>query len=173
MLKLIFTFLFLIGFLQSLVSQTLDTLKVGYANASPFIIKTNHGLEGVNAFLWGQMAKDLNLEYELVFMEFSDMLKALEEGTIDVSINPLTITSERSKNFNFTDSFYASNSTIAVIQLSGFQKLRTFVKSFFNVNFIKILLKDGHVFLQAFQRLLDYRVVYFVISHYILLLSLK
>ncbi len=140
MLKRIFTFLFLLGILQSLVSQTLDTLKVGYANAPPFLIKTNDGLDGVNGLLWGQMAKDLNLEYQLILMEFSDMLKALEEGTIDVSINPLTITSERSKNFNFTDSFYASNSTIAVIQLSGFQKLMMFVKSFLNVNFIKGLL---------------------------------
>jgi len=73
-------------------------------------------------------------------MEFAEMLRAIEKGTIDISINPLTITSERNRKMRFTDSFYASNSTIAVSDFSTFQKFKQFIRGFFNQNFIKGLL---------------------------------
>lgn len=117
-----------------------DTLIVGYTTAPPFIVDTNGSLEGINVWLWERIAKDLDLDYELVPMYFPDMLDSLGKGTIDISINPLTITSERSKSMEFTDPFYASNSTIVVAEVSGFQKLTQFIKAFFNQNFLKGLL---------------------------------
>lgn len=117
-----------------------DTLLVGYTTAPPFIVKNQNALEGINIWLWERVAKDLDLEYNLIQMPFADMLDSLGKGVIDVSINPLTITSERSKSMEFTHSFYASNSTIAVAEVSGYQKLVGFVKSFLNQNFLKGLM---------------------------------
>lgn len=117
-----------------------DTLVVGYTTAPPFIVKNGESLEGINIWLWERIAKDLDLDYELVPMFFPDMLDSLGRGTIDISINPLTITSKRSKVMEFTDPFYASNSTIVVAEVSGFQKLIQFIKAFFNQNFLKGLL---------------------------------
>ena len=126
---------------QSLLSQVQkDTLIVAYTPAAPFIIERDDGLQGINGWLWQRIASDLNLEYKLIEMNFSEMLKALEEGTIDVSINPLTITSERSKKMEFTHSFFASNSTIAVSKVTSFQKFLDFFRSFFNINFLRGLL---------------------------------
>ncbi|MEM6864631.1 MAG: transporter substrate-binding domain-containing protein [Bacteroidota bacterium] len=114
-----------------------DTLVVGYTSAAPFIITGNSGLEGINVWLWKRVAEDLNLDYVLRPMVFSEMLDSLKSGNLDVSINPLTITSERSKAMEFTDSFYASHSTIVIARESSFQKIKRFIASFFQANFIR------------------------------------
>jgi len=121
-----------------------DTLTVGYTTAPPFIIKNNDRLEGINIWLWKRVTKDLNIPYKMVVMNFSDMLDSLATGVIDVSINPLTITGDRSKRMEFTHSFYASNATIAISEQSSFQKVVQFVKGFLNMNFLK-----GFLFLLA------------------------
>lgn len=115
----------------------IDTLLVGYTTAPPFIVQEGEDLEGINIWLWKRVATDLKLAYKMVSMEFSNMLDSLETGGIDISINPLTITSERNRKMLFTDSFYASNSTIAVANVSSFQKFIQFIKSFLNQNFLK------------------------------------
>ncbi|UJH67439.1 transporter substrate-binding domain-containing protein [Allomuricauda sp. SCSIO 65647] len=114
-----------------------DTLLVGYTSAAPFVIEDDGRLEGVNIWLWNRVAEDLGLDYRLVPMNFSEMLDSLKAGHIDVSINPLTITSGRSKEMEFTDSFYASHSTIAVAKKSSLQKIKQFITSFFQVNFLR------------------------------------
>jgi ABC-type amino acid transport substrate-binding protein len=114
-----------------------EVLKVGYTTAPPFVVQEDTVLRGINVWLWKRVAKDLKLEYELLPMDFSDMLDSLETGGVDVSINPLTITSDRSKKMEFTHSFYASNSTVAVAEISSFDKLLDFVRAFFNLNFLK------------------------------------
>lgn len=118
----------------------IDTLLVGYTTAPPFIIQNREALEGINVWLWRRVANDLDLKYKMVPMNFSSMLDSLGSGGIDISINPLTITSERNRKMLFTDSFYASNSTIVVADVSSFQKFVQFVKGFFNQNFLKGLL---------------------------------
>ena len=117
-----------------------EILKVGFTTAPPFIIQNGGQFEGINIWLWEEVAKDLDLDYELIRMDFSDMLDSLKEGKIDISINPLTITSERSKNMEFTHSFFASNATIAIAKSSSLQRLTQFMTSFFNLNFLKGLL---------------------------------
>jgi len=119
---------------------TQDTLVVGYTTAPPFIVQEGELLEGINIWLWERTAADLNLNYKLVRMEFREMLDALKKGEIDVSINPLTVTSERSKAFEFTSSYYAAHSTIAISEASTFEKFTGFLRNFFNQDFLKGLL---------------------------------
>lgn len=121
-----------------------DTLIIGCADGAPFVIIDEKEIEGVSVWLWKKIAKDLGLEYRLVRMGFGDMLHALENGDIDVSINPLTITHDRSKTMAFTQPFYAANSSIVVAHLSYFQKLHQFLGSFFSLNFL-----SGFLFLIA------------------------
>lgn len=122
----------------SFASETsIDTLKVGYTPAPPFIIKEDGLLEGINVWLWKKVADDLDLDYKLVEMNFPQMLKSLKQGELAISINPLTITGERSKEMEFTHSFFASHSTIAVAQQSSLQRIGQFIKAFFHVNFLR------------------------------------
>ncbi|WP_422080052.1 transporter substrate-binding domain-containing protein [Ulvibacterium sp.] len=144
-MRLQWSFLFFVLFSIAVRGQSTDdnsfsdseVLKVGYATAPPFVVQEDTVLRGINIWLWKRVAKDLGLEFELLPMDFSNMLDSLETGGIDISINPLTITSERSKKMEFTHSFYASNSTVAVAETSSFDKLLDFVRAFFNLNFLK------------------------------------
>ena len=117
-----------------------DTLLVGYTPAAPFIVQNGENLEGLNFWLWKRVASSLELNYTMVPLEFSAMLDSVGTGGIDLSINPLTITSQRSKEMEFTHSFFASNATIAVSQVSSFDKFMTFLGGFFNLGFLGGLL---------------------------------
>ena len=117
-----------------------DTLKVGYAQAAPFIIPTKDGLEGISIFLWEEIAKDLEQPFEYVQLPFSELLEAVEQGSVDLSINPLTITSDRGKKIAFTHSFYASNSTVATREARALQRLFNTLSSIFNLNFLSAFL---------------------------------
>lgn len=117
-----------------------DTIVIGYSSAAPFIITDNGPPEGISIWLWEQIAKDLNLDYRFVRMNFGDILLALEKGSIDLCINPLTITSDRHERMDFTHSFYASYSTIVIHHLSPIKKFWQFIQSFFSVNFWRAFL---------------------------------
>ncbi|MFD2585504.1 transporter substrate-binding domain-containing protein [Croceitalea marina] len=134
-LSLVFVCLFS---LIKVSSQDLkDTLTVAYAPAPPFIIEDGELLEGINIWLWRRVAEDLEIPYKIKTMPFSDMLGALKAGEVDVSINPLTITSDRIKEIGFTRSFFASHSTVAVAEKSSFQKIRQFLGAFLHMNFLR------------------------------------
>jgi ABC-type amino acid transport substrate-binding protein len=113
---------------------------IGYTRAAPFIIADQDQLEGLSIWLWEKIAKDLDLPYKMELMGFNSILAGLEAGTIDASINPLTITSERSKKMDFTHSFFASNSTVAIRPSSSFKKFNQFIRSFFSLNFLRAML---------------------------------
>ena len=128
---------FLLCMHQSVFALSIsDTLKVAFTPAPPFIIEDDGSLEGINIWLWKKIAEELNISYDIQRMSFSKMLDALSDGSIDISINPLTITSERSKRMSFTHSYYASNSTVVVVESSFFQQLIQFLTSFFSFNFL-------------------------------------
>ncbi len=115
-----------------------DTLIVGYTSSPPFIIQTEgQELEGINIWLWEKVSDGLDQPYVLKEMDFAQMLEALKKGTIDLSINPLTITAERHKSMEFTESYYASNATVAIAERSSLQKLLAFVRGFLNRNFLR------------------------------------
>lgn len=131
-------FFFIVHFANAQTNK--DTLLVAYTPAAPFVIGNGENLEGLNVWLWKRVANSLELNYTLVPMEFSSMLDSLRTGGVDLSINPLTITSQRSKEMEFTHSFFVSNATIVVAEISSWDKLKTFLGGFFNLNFLGGLL---------------------------------
>lgn len=118
-----------------------DTLTIGYTQAAPFIImEEEEQMKGLSVWLWERIAEDLQIPYEFKLMNFDEMLEALKAGNIDGSINPLTITSERSKYMDFTHSFFVSNSTAAIRKTSSIQKFVNYARSLFSINFLSGLL---------------------------------
>lgn len=138
--------LLLFGFFLSAAITTFaeetpsDTIRVGYTRAAPFVIDEKEDLDGISIWLWGKIANSLNLEYEYIRMPFDQILAGLEDGSIDASINPLTITSERSRKMCFTYSFFASNSTIVVRKGSSLERARLFIQSTVSINFLRGML---------------------------------
>ena len=117
------------------VSAQSDTLIVGYTPAPPFLIESITKVEGVNIWLWNRIAKDLDLNFILKEMEFEEMMTGLKNGTIDISINPLTLTPERASYMQFTSPFYVSNSA-AVVLSSQQDQFFSFFKKFFSWKFL-------------------------------------
>jgi len=118
-------------------SQT-DTLIVGFYESPPFIERNENGeLEGISIWIWERIAADLNLNYHLEEMPLNAILDSLASGGIDLSMNPLTVTSERSQVIDFSHPYFVSNSTVVINQVSTLQKGLQFLSSFFSLNFFR------------------------------------
>ena len=91
-------------------------LIVGYKITPPFVIKDKGNLSGVSIDLWETIAHELGyiFEYrEYKSSEIEKLLSDVENGVIDISINPTTVTSERIKRVDFTQPFYMSSLAVA------------------------------------------------------------
>ncbi|MCZ4409545.1 transporter substrate-binding domain-containing protein [Cryomorphaceae bacterium 1068] len=92
-------------------------VKVGIKISEPFIIESagEAQYEGLSIFLWERVASDLNVNYEYrTFDNLTDLLEAVQNNEVDISINPLTVTPERLTNMEFTQPFFITNLAIAV-----------------------------------------------------------
>ncbi len=137
MLKKITLVLFLmLSALSSAFSN--DTLSVAYCMEPPFVVKAEDGtLSGPSVWLWENIAKENNLEYRYIELSLDELLKALKNNKIDVSVSPLTITAERYKVINFTSPYHIEHASLLERNVSSLQKSWDFVKSFFSINFLR------------------------------------
>lgn len=140
---LIFTLFFLSGTngqKNTLNPDSLSILYVGVKESPPFLFKkSTDQFEGISAWLWEQVASELDQPYELRELTLSDMLDQLEGGTLDVAINPLTVTSDRIERMEFTQPFFVSSSAVATRSSSGIESALAFIKKFFSANFLKAI----------------------------------
>lgn len=116
-----------------------DTLVVGYSNSAPFIFKDGKKLQGPISWLWENVA-DEN-DFYCIYKEIpsDELLNKLKEHEIDVSLYPLTITSERSAYMDFSVPYFLAHSGIATKEFSSWQEFVFFIRSFFSFNFFKAL----------------------------------
>ena len=86
-------------------TYTSQKLQVGFAGDPPAVIRSETGkLSGINVAIWAELAKKLNLDYEVVaYPSVPDMLDNLAEGKIDVAFG-VNVTPERIAQFDFTQS---------------------------------------------------------------------
>ncbi len=106
---------------------------VAIKQAPPFIFKTENIYEGLSIDLWEIIATELGLKYRYkVYKEnqIAQMLDDLKNHRVDICINPLTITSERMKEIDFTLPFYSSNIVVAISSEKNAWK--DFLKIFFS-----------------------------------------
>jgi ABC-type amino acid transport substrate-binding protein len=115
-------------------------LIVATKSAPPFAVKNNLGQwGGISIELWTSIANELDLDYEFREMSLKDMLRGLEEGTVDVAAAALTVTAEREEHFDFTHAFYTSGLGIAVVKDTKAGWL-TVVERFISPTFLKVIL---------------------------------
>ena len=127
------------------VPVTIDTLKIGIYDSPPFVhFNENGGLEGVSVWLWERLNGEIDQPFKLLKYEgdhpLSDILKDLEKGAIDFTINPLTITSERHKYLDYTVPFYVGDLTLAKQTETSYESVVEFLHIFFNKNILYLTL---------------------------------
>lgn len=118
-----------------------DTIVVGIHEDPPFVIKNNAGeYDGLSIVLWQHIAEDMEQPFR--YREFSDVIgiiRALDYGELDLSINPLANNPTRMGKFEVTQPFYVSNLGVAITTSSQSQ-FQIFINNFFSKAFFKVIL---------------------------------
>jgi polar amino acid transport system substrate-binding protein len=123
---------------------TADTdreLTVGVKEAPPFAMKAANGeWSGLSVDLWRQVAGETNLKYKLVeAATVPDLIRETAIGTYDVGIGALTVTAERERILDFSQSFYATGLGIAVPILNSVNWV-TIHRALTSSNFLQAIL---------------------------------
>lgn len=80
----------------------------------PFEFKQGDKYVGFDIDIWDAVAKELKLDYTLKPMDFSGIIPALQTKNIDLALAAITITNERKKAINFSDSYYNSGLLVMI-----------------------------------------------------------
>lgn len=90
-------------------------LRVATKTFAPFAFEENGEYVGFSIDLWKEIAKDLDLEYQLYGEKtIVDLLKSVSDDDTDVAIAGITITSEREKQIDFSYPFFESGLQVLV-----------------------------------------------------------
>jgi len=117
-----------------------DTLLIGFYQSAPFVIYPEGGQpDGVSFWLWDRIDRELDVPYKFVRMPLDSLLQSLASGRIDMSLNPLTITSDRMELFDFSQPFYISNASLLTNRQSNWARARQFLASFFSLSFFQAI----------------------------------
>ena len=94
------------------------TLKMGTNAAFPpyeFISdEDGETIVGIDAEIAGAVAAKLGMELEIIDMEFSSIVTSVQTGKIDIGMAGMTVTEERLKNVNFSNSYATGIQAIIV-----------------------------------------------------------
>ncbi|MCC7572546.1 MAG: basic amino acid ABC transporter substrate-binding protein [Candidatus Methanofastidiosum sp.] len=81
----------------------------------PFEIrKADDSFYGFDIALGEALAKELGLQAKFVDTDFASIIASLNAGKFDIAMSAMTITEERKKSINFSDSYFKSELCLAV-----------------------------------------------------------
>ena len=92
-----------------------NQLKVGISGSPPFVIKSGDHVSGISLEIWRRVAEDNNLSYDLIPQPTQIAgIEAVDEGSIDVLVGPISITSRRLSiaGIDFTQPYFLSKEGI-------------------------------------------------------------
>jgi ABC-type amino acid transport substrate-binding protein len=112
---------------------------IGAKPSPPFLYEENGAWTGISYQLWELIAGELNISYSFKELTLPGILNGLENCSIDLSINPLTVTSSRIQRIDFTQPFYTSHCAVAAHVQKG-KTAWSYVKQFFSLSFLKVIL---------------------------------
>ncbi|CAL66520.1 transporter substrate-binding domain-containing protein [Christiangramia forsetii] len=124
-------------------SQETDSLKIqkklviGITETPPFVEKRPQGYSGLSIASWKMVNEQLQVSYE--FKEYEDLgslLNGVENGEVDFSVNPITVTDSRMNRMNFSQPYFISHTSVAKLKESTFFK---HIKNFFSWNFFSVI----------------------------------
>ncbi len=81
----------------------------------PYEFYDGEEIVGIDAEIAGLLAEKLGLELEIMDMDFSAIVTSVQTGGVDMGLAGMTVTEERLKNVNFTDS-YATGVQVIIVK---------------------------------------------------------
>ncbi len=116
MKKFVLIFTLLLALLIPLTSAAQSEITVGVFDNPPFIIKSDtEEYSGFSIDLLQEFARRTGRAYTLQeFTEWSDMISATRNATVDMSITNITITSSREKLLDYSQPIYDSGQIVLI-----------------------------------------------------------
>lgn len=97
------------------VERTNGTLIIGTnAEFPPYEYYENNEVTGIDIDIMRAVCDELGMELQIEDMAFDSIISALSSGKVDVGASGFSITEERKKNVNFTDTYITTKQVIIV-----------------------------------------------------------
>lgn len=125
--------------LTSIVSTPEQTINVNVSEFSPLVINSNGEYTGFEIELWKEIAHDLNLQTNFINTDFNSIFDNITNGTSDVGLAGISITSERESNFDFSIPTFNSGVSIAVLKQDQ-NYFQNIISIFYKKEFIHLIL---------------------------------
>ncbi len=95
-------------------SVDVTPLRVGTKEAPPFVVRGADGaLDGPSLELWRGLAEALGVTYTIEERDLAGLLDGVRDGSLDVAIAAITVTSEREATLDFSHPYHTSSLAIA------------------------------------------------------------
>lgn len=115
-------------------------LKVGVFDRPPYAVKDDTGKwSGLGVELWEDIAENLKLPFDYVEMPLEDILSALHEGRLDVSVGEIGVSAERERRVDFTQPFLINSAAVALHRNSARTDWRIFFSGLTENGFVYVL----------------------------------
>lgn len=124
-------------------------LIIGITPTPPFIMKENGQYSGLSIKSWQMVNDELEADFEFKeYYSLGELLAAVENGEVDLSINPITVTDKRMLKMDFSQPYFISHTGIAKRKESTVWK---YISNILSWNFISaILILVGVIFIFGF-----------------------
>ena len=106
------------------------------AQFPPYEFYDGGNIVGIDVDIARAAADIMGLRLEIVDMEFDAIINAVSSGKADIGLAGFTVTDERKKQINFSDSYTTSKQVIIVRDDEAIRESQSFFTKFYN-NFIK------------------------------------
>lgn len=102
-----------------------DNKLIMATNASfpPYEFKEGDDFAGIDVEIAGKIADKLGLELEIKDVEFGSIIAGVQKGKFDIGMAGMTVTDERKKSVNFTDSYATGIQSVIVKEGSDIKSL--------------------------------------------------
>ncbi|TNE30910.1 MAG: transporter substrate-binding domain-containing protein [Bacteroidetes bacterium] len=128
--------------------DTLDSgsvIKIAVKHAPPFVFVDETGVHGPIVDFWEHIDRSLGWSSEyIVYSDIPSILKAVESGEVMMSVNPVTVTSDRLDRVDFTQPFYITDTAVMRAKSSPYLN---FLSSLFSWKFLSAMLGLGVIIL--------------------------
>jgi ABC-type amino acid transport substrate-binding protein len=106
----------LLGIFAGTAAAQEEPLRVGIKQVSPFVIKgTDDSYTGISIDLWEEIAGIVDADFQYVEMPNTEQLiTACEKGDVDLAISAITMTPNRLKRVDFSNTMFNSSVSVAV-----------------------------------------------------------
>lgn len=153
-LKIYFLFSILLIGKVSIAQDSLQNssrkLVIGLTETPPFVMQgANGNFSGLSIESWELVNEKLQMDYKFkTYDDLSHLLKAVKEGEVDFSINPITVTDNRMEYLDFSQPYFISHTGVAKRKES---KAWAYIKKLWSWDFISaILVLIGVIFIFGF-----------------------